>query len=216
MLHAAAPLAPMLRKAAEKGGDPIAGSDAIADEAAAANSIPEAARQHFYAAQSAPADPDWPTHDTVLSGDKLESDMQFVINLLYELDSPPVARQRLAELVLERRPMPHTRSKYLAALRRVLQVGVARDVATFPGPGPQPTPSWPAEPRSSSMVPPLSPIPFLQHEEGALGLPPGPVDEVDTASDGGEHGGVSNTVTPLSATTDSSEEDVSKRARGSD
>lgn len=216
MLHAASALAPVLRGANENGGDPIPGSDPVADEAAAQNSIADAARHDFYAAQSAPADPQWPSHDVVISGEKLERDTQTVVELLDDLDDLPVTKQRLAELVLERRPMPHTRGKYLAALRRVLQVAVASDVAAFSAPDPQPAPSWPAEPRSSSVVPPLSPIPFLQHEDGALGLPPGPVDEVDTASDGGEHGGVSDTVTPLSAATDSHEETGPKRARESD
>ncbi|WFD34648.1 hypothetical protein MCUN1_001489 [Malassezia cuniculi] len=211
VLHKAAPIAPALREAQGE-NDPLNGSDRAADEAANANSVDDTARRDFFAARSAPADPAWPTHDTVLSGDALEKELATLSQLLDELDDPPVSAQRLAELVLERKPMPHTRSKYLAALRRVLQVAAATDIMEFSAPDIPPTPSWPTEPRRGSQVPPLSPIPFLQHEEGALGVPSGPVDEVDTV-EGGEHGGVADTVRPLSSATDSPKDTSSKRQR---
>lgn len=207
-LHEAAPLAPILRETTKyDDSEPNAANEQVVDEVAAKYSISDEARRDFYASREQPPDPEWPTYDTILKDKALERQLDDISKLIDELDEPPVASQRLAELVLERPPMPHTRSKYFAALRRVLQVSVGASVAQFSAPDPHPTPSWPIEPKSGTQVPPLSPIPFLKHEDGALGLPPGPVDEVDTAENGGEHGGVSDTLRPLSAATEANEDE---------
>jgi len=200
ILHRAAPLAPLMR---EQGGAHGAAWDLLVSE----HELDEKDWQGFFPAHVAPPNEDAPTWDTVLEGPSLERTCGDVCAMLDEFDELPFTVQRLAELLVEPRAHYHTRSKYLAALARVLAVS---PVAQAPS-----TPAAPDSPvfrvrASSESTPMYAPIPFLAPPvakaggagaapvpEG-LGVPPGPIDELDSTE---ARGAVTDVVQPLSAAT---------------
>ena len=146
----------------------------------------------------------------MLEGSSLERVCGDVCAMLDEFDEPPFTMQRLAELLIEPQAHYHTRSKYLAALSRVLAVSPVPHAPSGPD-----TPGSPAfRVRASSETTPMyAPIPFLAtptvHASGAggagaapvsegLGVPSGPIDELDSTE---ARGAVTDVVQPLSAAT---------------
>lgn len=203
ILHRAAPLAPLLREQPEARG---AAWDLLVTE----HEIHEKDWQDFFPALAAPPNEDAPTWDTVLEGSSLERVCGDVCAMLDEFDEPPFTMQRLAELLIEPQAHYHTRSKYLAALSRVLAVSPVPHAPSGPD-----TPDSPAfRVRASSETTPMyAPIPFLAtptvHASGAggagaapvsegLGVPSGPIDELDSTE---ARGAVTDVVQPLSAAT---------------
>ena len=236
-LHRAAPLAEILREEANGGEPPSqAERDLVADE----HEIQAGDLHDFFPARRAP--PPSGTWDVRLDGEALEREEAVVFEMLDEFDTaPPTTVQRLAELVLH--PTYQSRSKYLAALQRVLSVsstfgaydGTAEEAEDTEGG------AWPlASAAQADEEPIFSPIPFLhqgaeetarddaptQSEQSATPhgdaeavyrVPDGRVDELDTADKQEAHGGVADKLEPLSAATSlpepSGDEVQHKRAR---
>lgn len=203
-LHRAAPLAPLLREQGEARG---AAWDLLVSE----HELTEKDWQDFFPAQVAPPHEEAPTWDTALTGDSLQRACDSVCAMLDEFDEPPFTVQRLAELVVEPQAHYHTRSKYLAALSRVLAVSpVAPGAPSRPTQEDSPVFRMRA---SSESTPMYAPIPFLAPaveragtagSAGAaavsedLGVPSGPIDELDSTE---ARGAVTDVVHPLSAAT---------------
>lgn len=179
-LHAAAPLAALMREQArgeteERSDSTTEAAETSVDASAERLGISAQDRQDFYPAKMPPP-ADYPSWDPRLDGEALEKEKRVVFDMLDEFETdPPFTIQRLAELVL--RPTQHYRSraKYLGALRRVLLVTAttvnvaeqssAQEGATAHGEGAQDG-AWPYRPRSSSHHDTIySPIPFLQDQE---------------------------------------------------
>lgn len=181
---------------------------------ASEHDIDEEALKDFYPAKQPPPNEDVSTWDVPLEGSHLEHELKTVFSLLDEFgEAPPFTVQRFAELVLEPQQHYHTRSKYLAALRRVLSVTVT---AKLPQPEPEEPDSLSAalELRfHSDSQPMFSSIPFLESSNESQDAPAsisqkpnvhdspmrgGRVDELDSQE---TPGSVLNEVQPLSATT---------------
>ncbi|PKI82914.1 hypothetical protein MVES_003193 [Malassezia vespertilionis] len=218
VLSKAACLAPLLRKRQANGqGSSLRDaspepSDSVLELVADEHDLTQADQEDFYPAKMAPPDPAYPTWDVLLEDDALDRALESVFSMLDEFDSaPPFTLQRLAELVLEPQRHYHTRSKYLAALRRVLSVTAALGAHADIGVDDDDDDGAPREMLDVRSATILSPIPFLHkavpsYEEGRSnslsGIPHGRVDEVDTPRSPGEaHGGVAGEVHPLSAAT---------------
>ncbi|WFD20278.1 hypothetical protein MCAP1_002522 [Malassezia caprae] len=198
ILHRAAPLAPLLREQGARG----AAWDLLVSE----HELDERDWQDFFPAHVAPPNDDAPTWDTVLEGQALERACSDVCAMLDEFDEPPFTLQRLAELLVEPHEHYHTRSKYLAALARVLSVSPVAQAPSAPAAPDSPVFRMRA---SSESTPIYAPIPFLAPVAKAggagappvpegLGVPPGPIDELDSTE---ARGAVTDVVQPLSATT---------------
>ncbi|WFC94736.1 hypothetical protein MBRA1_001370 [Malassezia brasiliensis] len=173
MLHRAAPLAHLLREDAAGDASPsVAARELLMDE----HGVTAADLHDFYAARTSP--PPSGTWDVRLEGEALAQAERSVCEALDEFDAaPPATLQRLAELVL--RPTYTTRSKYLAALERVVRVSGtlhAYDAADSEGEGDGSDaaldPPWASSRAASAEAEPIfSPIPFLHESDAAPAEP---------------------------------------------
>lgn len=198
-LHRAAPLAPLLRE--QRDG---AARGASWDLLVAEHEIQDQDLHDFFPAHTAPPK-DASSWDVVLEGAPLDRACEDVCAMLDELDGPPFTVQRLAELLMDPQAHYHTRSKYLAALSRVLAISPIAEAA--PSSVAPDTPVFRMR-ASSEVLPIYSPIPFLAPSVSSagvadttpesLGVPPGPIDELDSTE---ARGVVGQEVHPLSAAT---------------
>ncbi|KAI3626734.1 hypothetical protein CBS14141_000735 [Malassezia furfur] len=165
--HRAAPLAPLLR--ADAAADGAAPSEAARELLMDEHGIDASDLHDFYPARTSP--PPSGTWDVRLDGEALAQAERSVCEALDEFDTaPPATVQRLAELVL--RPTYTTRSKYLAALERVVRVsgtlraydaaGGDRDGGDGDASDAALDPPWAQSRAASAEAEPIfSPIPFL-------------------------------------------------------